>query len=166
MAVEPRTLAGAQLFIGTDLVVDYTQADAAVAAAVELDSLTEVGWIENFGEIGDVAGVQTFTPVSRRRVMKFKTSFDAGESEYILGYVAGDGGLAVLLAAFDSDNDFNFKIVLPDEEGDSGDTPTLLYIAGKVISKPYRLNTVEDVMRRVIRVAWNNRLVEIPAVAA
>lgn len=162
-----QTAALSKLFIGTALVVNFDLADATVAAAVEADTLTEAGEVEDMGEFGDQAGVQNFTSIGDRRTRKFKTTFDAGTLQLTLGFDSADDGQAALVAALDSDLDYNFKVQLNDAPGAaSGDTPTLFYFRGKVTSNQRRVGSVDNVVRRVVGIAINSRVVEIPAAGA
>jgi hypothetical protein len=161
------TNAGTRFYIGTALVVDMDQADDLVQAAMELDSWTEVGEMEDFGEIGDQAGEATFTAVGDRRVRKFKTTYNAGNMQAVVGDDSGDSGQQELIDAFLSDADYNFKIVYNDDPGAAtGQTPSVDYFRGKVMSKVKRLGTVENVKRRTFNIGINSQIVEIAAADA
>jgi hypothetical protein len=155
------TAAGSRFFIGTTLAIDETS-DATAKAAFATDTYEEVGEVEDLGEFGDEAGEAQFTSLADRRVRKFKTTFDAGMIPVVCGDDPSDAGQQAMVAAFASDLDYNFKILLNDQLTISG-TPTVQYCRGKVMSKRRVVGTVTNVTRRRFSVGVNSEIYEIAA---
>lgn len=153
-----QTAAGSRLFIGS-------VAAATVDTKAEYEALTyvEVGEIEDLGEFGDKANEIKFTSVNDRRVRKFKGSFDAGTLPLTVGFDAGDAGQVALVAAFASDNDYAFKVVLNDAPQDSDGAGTHFYFRGKVMSKPVNVGNAENVVKRKFDLGINSEILEIDA---
>lgn len=128
----------------------------------EADSYTNVGEVEDLGEFGDTAEEVTFTALADRRVRKFKGSFDAGTLTVTCGNDSGDAGQDAMLAAFASDDDYNFRVQLNDTPV-GGSTPTTLYFSGKVMSKPKNVGNVSNVVRQMFTVGINSEILEVPA---
>ena len=149
------TAALSTLAIGTTTVAN-DQAD------YEADSYTSVGEVEDLGEFGDTAEEITFTSLANRRVRKFKGSFDAGSLSVTCGNDSADAGQAAMLAAFASDNDYNFRVQLNDTPV-GGSTPTTLYFSGKVTSKPKNVGNVSNVVRQMFTVGINTEILEVAA---
>lgn len=149
------TAAGSQVFIGTTLA-------ATDLAGFQADSYIKVGSVESVGEFGDQANIINFTSLDDRRVQKFKGSFDAGELAVVAGSDPEDVGQQQMTAAFASDLDFNFKVMLNDQLTLGGD-PTTLYFKGKVTSKRRNVGNVENVVRQNFTVGINSEIIEDPA---
>ena len=149
------TAAGSKFFLGT------TQA-AVAQADFEADSYVEVGEVEDLGTIGDKASEQSFTALGDRRVRKVKTSYDAGTMSVKSGFDGSDDGQAALVAAFATDFDYNIRVELNDQLTIGG-TPTILYFRGKVMSKPYTIGAVTNIVRRTFDVGINSAIIEVPA---
>lgn len=139
-----------------------TTTQAANQAEFEADSYTDVGEVEDLGEFGDTAEEVTFTSLADRRVRKFKGSFDAGTVTITCGNDSGDAGQDAMIAAFASDDDYNFRIRLNDA-GPGQTTPTTLYFRGKVMSKPKNVGNVSNVVRQMFTVGINSAIIEVPA---
>lgn len=144
---------------GIDWVEDT---DTTIITAMELLTWTEVGEVEDLGEFGDEASEITFTALANRRTRKFKGTFNAGTVTVQAGSDPADDGQAAMIAAFDSDLDFPFRIQLNDQLTLAG-SPTTLYFGGKVMSKRRNVGNVENVVRQSYPVGVNTRIVEDPA---
>lgn len=155
------TAAGSRLFVGTTLAIDQTSEVTALADFAS-DVYTEVGEVEDLGEFGDEAGEAQFSSLADRRVRKFKTTFDAGSIPVVCGDDSSDAGQQAMLAAFASDLDYNFKVLLNDQLTISG-TPTVQYFRGKVMSKRRVVGMVTNVVRRRFAVGINSEIYEIAA---
>lgn len=160
------TAAGSTIAIGPQANfadVDWKEDDdATIITAMELVTWTEVGEAEDLGEFGDEASEITFTSLADRRTRKFKGTFNAGTITCQCGSDPSDAGQAAMIAAFDSDLDYPFRVQLNDQIT-LGGTPTTLYFAGKVMSKRRNVGNVENVVRQSYPVGINTRIVEDPA---
>lgn len=155
------TAAGSKFFIGTTLAINESTPATAITA-FEGDVYEEVGEVEDLGEFGDEATEVTFTAIGNRRVRKLKGSLNAGSATVTAGDDPADAGQADMLAAFGSQLDFNFKVVLNDQLTISGE-PTTMYYRGKVMSKRRNIGTVDNVVRRNFTVGINSPIYEVAA---
>lgn len=153
-----RTAAGSRLYIGPANETADSEGDYSGLSYVE------IGEVEDAGTIGDTANTTTFTSLSDRRVRKLKTTYDAGTQTITVGFDSGDAGMAALVAAFSSDSDYAFKMTLNDGSEGSPSSPTILYYRAKVVSKPYNIGNVENVVRRTFDLAINSEVIEVAAV--
>lgn len=161
------TTAGARLYIGTTNIPifasDYDPTDSVQVAAkladFESDSYTEVGEVEDLGEVGDESEQITFTSLADSRTRKLKGPRDAGAQTIVVGDDVLDDGQAAMIAAEASPLDFNFKIVMNDARTIGGD-PSVQYYYGKVFSKRRNLGNVSNVTRRNFVVGVNSPIVE------
>lgn len=142
--------------------VDWSDAEADIADAFDALAWTLVGEVEDLGEFGDEASEITFTALANRRVRKFKGTFDAGTVTVQAGSDPADTGQLAMIAAFASDLDYPFRIVLNDKIT-TGGTGTTLYFGGKVMSKRRNVGNVENVVRQSFPVGINTEIIEVPA---
>lgn len=149
------TAAESRVFIGTT-------GQANDLTDYEADSYIEVGEVEDLGEFGDTAEEVTFTALKDRRTRKFKGSFNAGTITIVCGSDPSDAGQDALRDAFDSDFDYNFKIMLNDAITVGGQ-PTILYFSGKVMSKGRNVGQVNNVVRQTFAVGINTAILETAA---
>lgn len=149
------TAAGSTLAIGTT-------AAATTINEFEADTYQEVGEIEDLGEFGDQAEEINFTALPDRRVRKFKGSFNAGTLTAVCGSDSVDGGQDAMIAAFATDDDYNFRVQLNDKLT-TGGTPTVLYFRGKVMSKQRNVGNVSNVVRQTFAVGINSEIFEVAA---
>ena len=161
--------ARARLYIGNDTVVDYDQADATVAAALEAahlapaDEYLLVGEVENAGNVGDTYGITEGTAITDFRTVKAKTAARGATQNLILFADLADLGQTRLKAALASLSDYNFKIELADTPAGSEATPTTFYYAGLVTQAEIQLATIQDFVRRAVTIEINTPTIEIPA---
>lgn len=144
------TAAGSKLSIGTTA----TATDATTYAA---DTYVEVGEIENIGEFGDEVSSATFTALAKRRVRKFKGTYDAGDLTLTVGFDSGDSGQTALNTALKNEGsaDYNFKVEF--EDGD------IFYFSGKVMSRRISVGAADDIVKANISIAISTAVLEIPA---
>lgn len=157
MAVE--TAAGTRLYIGP-IVADTVD----LQAEFEGLSYTEVGEVEDGGEIGDEVGITTFVSLKDRRVRKLKTTYDAGTVQLVVGFDSGDAGQAALEAALASDSNYAVKITLDDGSAGSPSSPTTIYCRAKVASGRIRIGAADNVVRKAISLAVDSGVIIVPAV--
>ncbi len=149
------TNSGSRLFIGPTV-------DESVDTLAEFEVLAyvEVGEVEDFGQIGDTWGEQTFTAVGDVRTRRFKTTLDGGTTTFTLGLDLDDAGQQALTAAFKNKScDYAFKLEIPIDDCESPAEIVELYFRGKVMGKQINLGTVDNVRRRSVPIAVNSDLI-------
>jgi hypothetical protein len=129
------TAAGSKLYIGT------------TASNPVGDTYVEVAEIANMGQFGRVYDEIKFSSLSDRNVRKFKGQRDDGGIQLELGRSANDAGQAAMVLALDSDQDFNFKIALNDDDDTSGAVPTTFLFKAKVMSYQTNVGGPNDVVK-------------------
>jgi len=139
-----------------------TTAAATDITGFQADTYIEVGEVEDLGEFGDQAEEVTFTALANRRTRKFKGSFNAGTLTVVCGSDGVDVGQDAMIAAFASDDDYNFRVTLNDAITVSG-TPTVLYCRGKVMSKQRNVGQVNNIVRQTFAVGINSEILEVAA---
>ena len=114
----------------------------------------------------------TYRPKSPERrsataLRKAKGARNAGTMNVIcFDSVPMDAGQIVVIAAEATDDNYAFKIELPDAAPTVGSTPTIIYIRGLVMSNEIRLGTNDNIRRRAFNIGVNSPLTIDPAVAA
>jgi hypothetical protein len=149
--------AGATLYIGP--ASDEQPADAAAAAAL---NWTRIRKTETFGAFGDAAQSVTFDATDDDRRFKAKGTKDAGDWSFTCGFVAADAGQQALMDAVDSEQNFNFKLVM-DDEPINGTTPTTFFLYGLVMSARPNPGGANNVVRLEASVGLNGKPLMIPA---
>jgi hypothetical protein len=96
------TAAGTTLYIGTTATDPLT------------DTFTVVGQVSNIPEFGRIYNEVKFNPLSTRGTLKVKGSYDDGSLPVELAKDSADPGQVLLLAASNTDFDYNFKVVAND----------------------------------------------------
>jgi hypothetical protein len=112
--INTQSLEGATLALSAELPATY---DSAGYTDTGID-WTLVGKVSNFGEHGVTSQVNTFTPVDTGVVEKSKGSKDYGNMQLAIGYVPGDAGQALALAAAESKSRYSARITYPLGDGE------------------------------------------------
>jgi len=98
---------------------------SVVAAPDEVaDTYLFTSEITKIGAWGKKFNLIKFTSITNRRTRKFKGTYDNGSLPLAFGYDVGDPGQAAMLAAQNSDLNFNIRILLNDSQGISLDITT------------------------------------------
>jgi len=142
------TSAGITFSIGPAQAVTAFADDTAAITALSALVYTEVGEIEDAGEIGDEAATQNFTALGNRRVRKVKTTFDAGTQSLTLGLDRADAGQIAMKAALKSDDNYAFKITYPDGEVD--------YYIGQVTIFRDQIGAADAIRKATAAIAINS----------
>lgn len=138
-------MSGIGTVAGTTLGISAaTPATFDVAGYVAL-TFTTIGNIDNAGSDGRVYNEVTFNPIASRGTQKFKGSFNEGNKSLTLAYDSADAGAVLLKTALNDDNDYSFKIGLPD----GGER----YFQAKVMSFVNEENTVDDIRMASVELA-------------
>jgi hypothetical protein len=156
MAVQ--TAAGCKIFIGPANTTADSQSD------YESLSYTLIGEVENIGEFGDTFNEITFTPISDRRVRKFKGSKNAGTLPLVLGRDVTDAGQAAMKAARDSDSEYAFMVQQNDVVSGSPSNPTTFWFRALVMGFTIDIGDAESIIRANGSLGINSDVVEIAAV--
>lgn len=155
-----QTTSGARFYVGANSVA---QTDADTLAEFEAITVwTEVGLIEDLGELGDEASAVTGAAIGDGRIRKAKGARDAGTMTIITFHDPIDTGQEQMVVAEGTNNNYPFKLVLPDSPS-SGYSDTIQYFRGLVMSKRMQLGTNDNIMRRVFNVGVNSEIFENPA---
>jgi hypothetical protein len=99
---------GANTSAGTTILIGTTQSDPTTDTYVEIAEITTIP------EFGRVYKEITFNPLKTRGTEKFKGSYDDGSTTIEGAKSSGDAGQQAVLAALNTDFDYNFKIIAND----------------------------------------------------
>ena len=150
-----KTSAGISLLLGPAHNVTYKE-DAAgrTAAVTALKALTftELGEVEDAGEIGDEASTADFTALANRRKRKVKGTFDAGTQQVVLGEDPDDDGQAALKVALASDSNYAVKM-------DYGDGTADYYLV-QVLSFRKQIGSADSIRKASVSLAINSAIYE------
>jgi hypothetical protein len=157
MAGDVITASGTRVFIGAAA----TSVIDTIAEFEAISGWTEIGLVESVGEYGDQANKVTFEAVGDGRVRKSKGARDAGTLAIVCGHDPTDAGQAALIAAEATNNNYAFKVILPD--GPVGYSDTIQYFRGLVMGKRLNVGNNENIVRRNFSVVINSEVLEDPA---
>ena len=151
------TATGTRIYIGT-------AAASTVDTLAEFEAIstwTEIGLVENLGEYGDQSNDVTFSALGDARVRHAKGARDAGQLQMTVGHDPLDLGQAAMEAAEATNDNYAFKVVLPD--GPSGYSDSIEYFRGLVMSKRKNVGTNDNVIRRSFNIGINSEIFTDPA---
>ncbi|KAF1310962.1 hypothetical protein BLX42_11300 [Pseudomonas sp. SG-MS2] len=148
------TGAETRIYIGPRLTADLPVDRAAAITQLSGLIYTEVGEVESIGDYGDTINDLTFASLASGRARHLKGLADAGSTELVIGFDAGDAGQLKLVEAFldRSRYDYPFKVVYVDGETD--------YFAAKVMSNKKSGITVEGILKRNVTLGINSEIYE------
>jgi Phage tail tube protein, TTP len=152
------TATGAKFYIGP--AGTSAQYDS-LAEFQAISSWVEVGLVENLGEFGDEASAVTGAALGDGRIRKAKGARDAGTMNVIVFHDPLDAGQADLRTAETTNDNYTFRVVLPDAP--AGYSNTERFFRGLVMS--YRLNvgTNDNILRYTAAVGVNSEVFDQPA---
>lgn len=154
-----QTTSGARFFISNSSI---TSAIDSIAEFEATSQWIEVGLVEDLGELGDEASAVTGAAIGDGRIRKAKGARDAGTLAVICFHDPIDVGQLALIAAEGTNNNYGFKIILPDSPSQAY-SDTIQYFRGLVMSKRLRLGTNDNIMRRMVNIGVNSEVFEDPA---
>lgn len=125
-------------------------------------SYISLGEVEDGGQVGDESTAVTFTALADGRTRKLKGPRDAGTMAIVCGADTTDEGQDAFVAAEATIFDYAIQVTLNDQVTLSG-MPTVLYFAGKVMSKRRNIGNVSNVVRYTFNLAVNTAILEIAA---
>jgi hypothetical protein len=152
------TASGSRFYIGA--AVATTAADT-LAEFTAMTGWTEVGLVEDLGELGDESSAVTGAAIGDGRIRKAKGARDAGTLAVVCFHDPTDAGQLAVVAAEGGNNNYAFKIVLPD--GPAGYSDTIRYFRGLVMSQRMRMGTNDNILRRMFNIGVNSEVFEDPA---
>ena len=148
------TGAGTRIYIAPRLAADLPADQAAAKTLLAGLTYVEIGEVESIGDYGDTINDVTFAGLAQGRAKHLKGLADAGTSELVVAFDAGDAGQLKLVEAFldRSRYDYPFKVEYVDGEVD--------YFAAKVMSNKKSGITVEGVLKRNVTLGINSEIYE------
>lgn len=155
-----QTASGTRFYIGGNSVTSEEMDTLAEFEAVTV--WTEVGLIEDLGELGDEANAVTGAALGDGRIRKAKGARDAGTLQIVCFHDPIDAGQEAMVTAEGTNNNYPFKLVLPDSPS-AAYSDTIQYFRGLVMSKRIRVGTNDNIMRRMFNVGVNSEIFENPA---
>ncbi len=155
-----QTTSGARFYIGGHSVTS-TQMDT-LAEFEANTTWTEVGLIEDLGEVGDESSEVTGAAIGDGRIRKAKGARNAGTMAIKCFHDPLDTGQLAMIAAEATNDNYPFKIILPDSPSGAY-SDTIQYFRGLVMSKRLQLGTNDNLMRRMFNVGVNSEIFEDPA---
>lgn len=151
------TASGTKVFIGPS-----AAAEPANAAAYAALSWVEIGALESVGEFGDESGAITGAIIGDGRTRKGKGARDAGTLAITCFHNPEDTGQQAMVAAEATNNNYTFKIVIPNRLT-TGGTDEIDYFMGLVMSKRLNIGGNDNLVRRTFNTAVNSKLTEVAA---
>jgi hypothetical protein len=148
------TASGSKLYIGASVTKSAADTLAEFSA---MSSWTEIGEVQNLGQIGDSANIVNFVSLSDGRVRKLKGARDAGTLALVCGRDPLDAGQVACVAAEATASEYAFKLVANDKPNASG-TPTTHFFRGIVTSKQESYGAADDVVTVTFNVQVNSEL--------
>jgi hypothetical protein len=150
MPVSPA--AGCKIYIG----------GTGVLASEEAFQL--IGKVANMGEFGTSFDEILFSSLDDRNVLKFKGQRNDGSLSLQLGRDATEDGQADLVAAVETDFDYNFKIELNDAPDTTENTPTTFVFKAKVMSYTTQIGEANSIVGSTAGLGiQSGTIVEVPA---
>jgi hypothetical protein len=148
-----KTAAGAKLFIGDSEISDV---EAETKSSLSGYSYTEVGKIQDMGELGDAFNVASYTELNSGRTKRIATFKDGGELGLSVTFTNGDTGQDAVIAALGKD--YGFKIELDDAGGTGGSpaSPTTFYFVGMPTGERRNLGDGSQVITRSLPIQVNS----------
>ena len=147
------TASGTKVYIGS--AVTAAQADS-LSEFQAMTPWTEIGLIESLGEFGDESADVTFAAIGDSRMRHAKGARDAGTLTITCAHDPTDTGQAALEAAEATNDNYAFRVTLPD--GPPGYSDTELYFRGLVRSKRKNVGTNDNVIRNTYSVGVNSEV--------
>jgi hypothetical protein len=157
MAGDVVTASGTRVFVGSAV----TSATDTIAEFEAISGWIEVGLVESVGEYGDQSNPVNFEALGDGRVRHSKGARDAGTLAIVCGHDPTDTGQAALVAAEATNNNYAFKVILPD--GPAGYSDTIQYFRGMVMGKRLNVGNNENIIRKNFSVTINSEIFEDPA---
>lgn len=154
-------VAGAKFYIGGAMATSPTPFDAADFSG---ESWVEVDGWETCGDYGDNSEIISTNLINRDRTVKQKGTSDAGTMENRFTVITGDAGMAAVLAAQATKNNYAFRIVWDDEPSTGvSPAPTTQYFVGLVASVGFVGGGANTIRMRNVVIPINSNIVTVEA---
>lgn len=144
---------GARLYTSATPLADIEAAADAIGDYSALTITTEIGLIENVGELGRVFQVVTFQAVKDGRTYKLKAGYDEGQLALTVGQDLTDAGQAALktYANASNQNTYPFKMTIV------GADPSFssIFFGAKVMSFRTMMGAANAVVKATINLEIN-----------
>lgn len=148
MASKAFTSAGSSLSLTASAPATYTQAGFSAL------TFTNIGEIFEMGEFGRQYNLVTFNPLSDRRTVKRKGSFNDGTIACQMARVPSDAGQALLTQAVDSDLSYSVKIELQDG--------TVFFTTAQIMSYTTNIGNTDQITSATVNLEIDNDIIEVP----
>lgn len=144
---------GARLYTSATALVNIEAAADAIGDFTGLTIATEIGLIENLGELGRVFDPVTFQAIADGRTYKLKGGYNDGNIQMTVGQDLTDAGQALLKSYGNASdqNTYPFKMTLVGADA-AFDT---IYFGAKVMSFRTQMGAVNSVVRAMITLDIN-----------
>lgn len=153
------TASGTKIYIGPAV----TQAQADTLAEFQaITPWSEIGLVESLGEFGDSANDVTFAALGDARIRHAKGARDGGQMPITVAHDPTDLGQLAAEAAEATNNNYAFKVVLPDAPTELY-ADSVYYFRGLVQSKRKNVGTNDNVIRNTYNVGINSEIFSDPA---
>lgn len=153
------TASGSQFYIGPAIDSTYDTLDEFRA----ISGWTEVLLIEDLGEDGDQAASVTGASIGDGRMRKAKGVRDAGTKTVVCFHDPNDAGQLAMKVAQGTNDKYAFKEIVND--GPVGQSDTVRYFRGLVMSERQRKGTVDNIIRVTFNIDIDSAIFEDPATA-
>lgn len=147
------TASGTKLYIGA--AVTDEQADT-LAEFQAMTGWVEVTLIESIGPFGDSASDVTFAALGDSRVRHAKGARDGGSFEVVVAHKYDDAGQLAVEAAQATNDQYAFRITLPDAT--SPVTDTELFFRALVQGAPINIGSNDNVIRKTYRIGLQSEV--------
>lgn len=149
MASNAQTSAGTVIAISATLPATHDETGFTAL------TFTEIGEVTDLGEYGREYNLVTHNPLSDRRTVKRKGSFDDGSIDMELAIDPTDAGQVIVKTALDDDESYSFKIT--HQNGD------IDYLTAQTMSFPKNVGSVDQIYSASISLEIDNDIVEVIA---
>lgn len=150
---------------GTKIYIGAAVTEAEADSLPEFQAMTgwaEIGLVESIGDFGDTSSAVNFAAIGDGRVRKAKGARDAGTLPVTVAHDPLDAGQAAVEAAEATNDDFAFKVVLPDSPTPSY-SDTVYYFRGLVMSKAASIGTNDKVVTKTYNIGVDSEIFTDPA---
>ena len=154
-------VAKALIYIGAATYPTDQQTPPALATFTA-DTFTQIGNVTSIGDFGDTAEEIKVNTISDGRVWKLKGQRDAGDFSLECAFNDADPGQIAIMAAMQSDLNYNFKIVMNDALTPTGAGHTV-YFQGLVTSAQTKMGAANAAVMLTSKIAINTAPLAVAA---
>jgi len=151
VASEARTSAGTSISISLDPPATYDEAGFSAL------TFTEIGEVTDLGEFGREYNLVTHNPLSTRRTVKRKGSYNDGAVTMQMARVKTDAGQLVLQTGLDTDDSISVEVEYQDGSID--------YFSAQVMSYTSNVGSVDQITAASVTLEIDNDIIPVDAPA-